>query len=257
MTMRLKADGTTGRVAIYDTSAGDAPFSSPLGNVSRLRFHSDLWSPAITVASPVSVAFPDRRPAAGYRSQGNVQHVLFAHGLAGTPMIKGYVTIGGVRVPLTGTIPLQIDDHGLGRFLSVGADATNVFVLEKWVFNTGTANPITLTFQIYVTDVILDGSGQQTQPNDPVTLSWTPTLFTAGRGRIRSDKRYFRANAPGPDFVFPTGETISLVKRTTNKTVSPFWRYAVNGYVQEQTVGDDNTAAAAQTFAATTQGVSL
>lgn len=260
MTMRFRCDGTTGRTAIYDTSNGDAPFTSPLSNVSLLRFHSDLWSPSVTVTT-ASLSLPNRRPnpSTAYRNEGNTSHTLFAHGKGGTPMIKGYVVIGGVNVPLTGSIPLQIDDNGSGRFLAVGADATNVFVLEKWVFGTAAGNPstaITLSFTVYVTDVILDGAGAQTQPNEAVTVSWSATQFKAGRGRVSSANRYLHAASTAPEFHFPTGDTISMVKRTTGNTISPTWRYSVNGYVQEQIEGDNLTTFSAQSFTAGVQGVS-
>lgn len=263
MTMKLKVDGTTGKTAIYDTSNGDAPYTSPLSNVSLLRFHSDLWSPAVTIQS-ATITLPNRRPSgSAYRSSGDAQHTLFAHGKGGTPLVKGYVTIGGYKVPLTGSIPLMDaadSDSGVGRFICVGADATNVFVLEKWVYGTVAGNPstaTTLTFVIYVTDVILDGSGAQTQPNEAVTVSWSASQFKAGRGRVNSANKYLRATSTAPEFHFPTGETISVVKRTTagGKTISPTWRYSVNGYVQEQTLGDDLQSFSAQSFTAGVQGV--
>lgn len=269
MTMRLRADGTTGRVAIYDTSNGDAPFSSPLSNVSLLRFHSDLWAPSVTVTT-ASLSLPNRRPnpATAYRSSGDAQHTLFAHGKSGTPMVKGFVVLGGVNVPISGSVPI-VDaagpTHGTGRFISLGADATNVFILEKYVYGTATGNPstaVTLSITVYVTDVILDGSGAQTQPNEAVTVSWSETQFKAGRGRVNSANRYLHAASSAPEFHFPTGETIHMVARTTHtgygsdrNTISPTWRYSVNGYVQEQTYGDGNTFAA-QSFTAGVQGVS-
>lgn len=265
--MRFRCDGTTGRTAIYDTSNGDAPFTSPLSNVSLLRFHSDLWAPAVTITT-ASLTLPNRRPSgSAYRSSGDAQHTLFAHGKSGTPLIKGYVVIDGVNVPLSGSVPLldsAAPTTGVGRFISIGADATNVFVLEKYVYGIAAGSPstaVTLTFHIYVTDVILDGSGAQTQPNEAVTVSWSATQFKAGRGRINSENKYLRATSTAPEFHFPTGETITITARTTHTgygsdrlTISPIWRYSVNGYVQEQTYGDGNTFAA-QSFTAGVQGV--
>jgi len=270
MTVKLKVDGTTGRTAIYDTSNGDAPFTNPLNNVSLLRFHSDLWSPAVTVTT-TTLNLPNRRPnpSTAYRSSGDAQHTLFAHGKSGTPMVKGFVVISGVNVPLAGSVPIvdpSFSTSGVGRFISLGADATNVFILEKYVYGIAAGNPSTalsLSVTVYVTDVILDGTGEQTQPNEPVTISYTPTLFKAGRGRIRSDRRYLHAESTSPTFAFPTGETIQMVARTTHtgygsgrNTISPMWRYSVSGYVQEQTYGDGNTFSA-QSFTAGVQGVSI
>ncbi len=267
MTMRFKCDGTTGRTAIYDTSNGDDPFDNPQDNVGLLRFHSDLWAPAVAIHS-ATITLPNRRPTgSAYRSSGDAQHILFAHGLGGTPLVKGYVTIGGIRVPMSGSIPIldsASPTAGVGRFISLGADATYVFVLEKYVYGIAAGSPstaITLTFTIYVTDVILDGSGEQTQPNEAITVSWSTTQFKAGRGRVNSEKRYLRATSVSPEFHFPTGETIKITTRTTHtgygsdrNTISPTWRYSVNGYVQEQTYGDGNTFAA-QSFTAGVQGV--
>lgn len=268
MSVKIKVDGTTGKTAIYDTSNGDAPFTSPLGNVSLLRFHSDLWAPSVTVTT-ASLSLPNRRPTgSAYRSSGDAQHTLFAHGKSGTPMVKGFVVLGGVNVPLSGSVPI-VDaagpTQGTGRFISLGADSTNVFILEKYVYGTAVGSPstaVTLSITVYVTDVILDGAGEQTQPNEAITVSWSATQFKAGRGRVNSDNRYLHATSTAPEFHFPTGETIHMVARTTHtgygsdrNTISPFWRYSVNGYVQEQTFGDGNTFAA-QSFTAGVQGVS-
>lgn len=249
MTMRFRCDGTTGRTAIYDTSNGDAPFTDPLSNVSLLRFHSDLWSPAVDMHTPVSLTFPFRQ----LEDLTTYDHVIFAHGKSGIPLIKGYVVIDGVHVPLTGSIPIQTTAVGFGRILSVGADATNVFVTELVMAQYTSVASVTLPFSVYVTDVLLDT--EETRPNESVAYYQSPTLFKAGRGRISTAKRYLRATSTAPDFHFPTGQTVNIENKTTRYTKSPLWRYSVNGYVQEQTRGDDNIGHAAQSFNADIQGV--
>lgn len=162
--MRLKVDGTTGTVAIYDYTAGDdAPFTSPLSNVSRLQFHSDLdWVKVVDVRTG-SVTLPAVNALLAAAS-GNLytsdddEVVLFAHGQSGVPYVEGRVTVldgVSVNIPLGGSVPFQ-SFGGLPRWLHIGANATDV--LLNWYLpahrNKNYA-AMTISYEIYVTNMVL------------------------------------------------------------------------------------------------------
>lgn len=148
---KLKADGTTGKVAIWTGGSDDAPLTDPLANLSRLLFHSDLAYPTITQKVTGSITLP--ATTAGH----SVSRTLFAHGLAGTPWVMGRVTTaGGQVISLGGSVPIYIraaSSYGLARWITLGANATNV-LLHDYAENT-TPSPIVLTYDILVTDLLL------------------------------------------------------------------------------------------------------
>lgn len=114
-----------GVVAIYN-GADTAPMDNPLGNLSRLIFHSGLRYPKIIAQHSGTIPLPLR--GAGYA--GSVVHNLVAHGRPGTPLVVGYATIGGNRIRLGGTVPIQMTDRGWLRAISIGADATHIRMAE-------------------------------------------------------------------------------------------------------------------------------
>lgn len=131
MVVRFHARGD-GAVAIYTGSDSD-PMDAPLDHLSRVVFHSALRYPAIVDERSGTLSLPGR----GTNTSGNAAHTLFAHGRAGTPLVIGYATIGGVRVRLAGSVPIQGDIYGWARWLSLGADATNVKMAEAWFIRIG------------------------------------------------------------------------------------------------------------------------
>ena len=164
MTVRLKADGASGVVAVYDYAAGDdAPFTSPLSNVGRLFFHSGL--PAVKIVSvQTGTTTLSALNAAANTAGGNVysslseEKVLFAHGQGGIPYVEGRITSlagSGVNIPLAGSVPIQ-RSFSHPRWLHLGADGTNV-VLNTFItgyYQTNYAS-ITVGYEVYVTDQLL------------------------------------------------------------------------------------------------------
>lgn len=165
MSVRLRVDGNTGKVAIYDYTAGDdVPFSSPLSAVSRLRFHSDLVYPRIIDTRTVSVTLPAVIPNAKNDSDTTSTTNLFAHGQSGIPWVEGKVTSGlGAIVPLCGSVPVQQHSSSpfsaspsFVRILHLGADATNVVLNSFCVTEDVQTMPaLTITVVVYVTNILL------------------------------------------------------------------------------------------------------
>lgn len=167
MTVRLKVDGTTGTVAIYDyTIENDEPFTNPYSHLSRLHFHSNL--PAIKVvdvrtgsttlaALNSGINYNITDPTTWYPGLTEAK-TLFAHGQAGVPYCEGRITsLAGspVNIPLTGSVPIQ-RVNGYPRWLHLGADATNV-ILNAFVNGSVNGNyaSVAVNWEVYVTDMVL------------------------------------------------------------------------------------------------------
>lgn len=148
---KLKADGVTGKVAIWTGGGDDGPLTNPLAHLDRLLFHSDLSYPTITDKVTGSITLP------ATTVKHSISRVLFAHGKAGTPWVMGRVTTsGGQKISLGGSVPIYIRaaaSWGLARWISLGANDTNV-VLHDYAENT-TPSPIVLDYEILITDLLL------------------------------------------------------------------------------------------------------
>ena len=155
MTVKLYADGTTGKLAIYRYSGNDNPFSDPLNNIGALLFHSDLRSISIinTVSSSVTLG------AIGGNAAGRNTYTLFAHGISGTPYVEGRITSingSGASLPLAGSVPVATQASGYARWVHLGADATNVYLSEVYASERVTSYAaMTLGLEVYISDVTL------------------------------------------------------------------------------------------------------
>jgi hypothetical protein len=152
LSVKFRARGADGRVAIY-RGPDDAPFTSPLGNLPRVLFHSDLHYPTIIGQVSGSITFPAR----GANLLTTATQVLFAHGRPGFPMILGqFNNLDGQVVTLAGSVPVQMNAFGFARWATLGADAANVIMHEQVVTHVdGGFAAITLSYTVYILDVLL------------------------------------------------------------------------------------------------------
>jgi hypothetical protein len=145
----LFARGSDGVVCIY-TGSNDV-VSSPTSDLSRVLFHSSLEYPAILTTTTLSVTLPARTS----NTYQDATHTLFAHGRAGIPFVLGYIS-NMSNVALAGSVPVDMAGNGLGRWVDLGADTTNVILHEQSVVGNGLSMASrTLDLVIYVTDLIL------------------------------------------------------------------------------------------------------
>jgi hypothetical protein len=166
MARRLRVAG--GKVAVWDGEGDTLPFDNPLGNLSRVKFHSDLSYIKVILEQTVTVNLP----AIANVLQGTASYTLFAHGQAGFPFVLGKLdSVDGSPTLFTGSVPVQFGTGGAigfgyyGRWVSLGADATNVYLHEYYVC-TGFSGGAPLTYEtypalalpvtVYVTDEILE-----------------------------------------------------------------------------------------------------
>lgn len=155
---RLRYTAAAGALAIYDVTTGsenDNPLSSPLSEPSRLHFHTGLTYPA-TIATYTGTINLGVVAANG---SAEVTTVIAAHGRAGTPYVEGKLAIGANTVPFAGSV-LVVQGSGLGdsfgRFLSLGANSSNILIHEYSVAYSGVGFSATsFSYTIYLTDALV------------------------------------------------------------------------------------------------------
>ena len=130
-----------GQVAIWEGAQDSAPFSNPRGHMNRVKFHSDLDYVRVIRVINRTLTIP-RIPSTGSGQSDAGSRVqsygIGAHGQPGTPFIVGIINVGGQPMAFTGsvlvhTIPSPNSrtlGDSFGRFLALGADATNMYVHE-------------------------------------------------------------------------------------------------------------------------------
>ena len=125
--MALRFRVAAGKAAIWDNATDTLPFDDPVTNISRVKFHSDLDYDAAVDVRTGTANMPARTVL-----NGNTTVTLFAHGQGGTPYIRGRMTIGGQDIDIVGSVPISVTGEGHARFVSIGADATNVYLTDAY-----------------------------------------------------------------------------------------------------------------------------
>lgn len=166
MSKRIRvADGVC---AVWDDASDTDPFTDPLDNLSRVKFHSELDYIKIIEEHTVTLNLP---LISGVRLQ-TASYTLFAHGRSGQPFILGGVEVNGEFAAFTGSVPVQMGTPNsffniggyYGRWLALGADATNVYIYEYAVVATAdrtsdfweTYPALSLPITVWITDEILE-----------------------------------------------------------------------------------------------------
>lgn len=130
MPLRMRAEA--GAVAIYTvptaTSTDNAPLTDPRNNFARLEFHTGLHYPQVVAVQQVSFTLPSISGGVDY----NNTHIVSAHGLPYTPWVFATATIGGVSVPLVGSVAVQMSGGvsaavpGIPRLITIGATSSYI-----------------------------------------------------------------------------------------------------------------------------------
>ncbi len=129
MTKRMRIAG--GVCAVWDDASDDDPFTDPENNLSRVKFHSGLNYLKVIDEQTHTVSFAGQ--GAGVFTGS---YTMFAHGLAGIPLVFASCSIGGQDIAFTGSVPIQVSASfppfgtRWPRWVTVGADATNVYAYE-------------------------------------------------------------------------------------------------------------------------------
>lgn len=167
MARRFRAAG--GKVAVWEGHTDTLPFDNPLGNLSRVKFHSSIPYVKIIDTKTFNITIPAIGPSTPQRAQS---YTLGAHGRTGQPFVIGRIIVDGVPVAFTGSVPVHqhvesrtsprlFGRESYARFLALGVDATNVYVHEYAVQegNEGQAYDVrpaqTFSITVYITDILL------------------------------------------------------------------------------------------------------
>lgn len=234
---KLKADGTTGKVAVYtveDTAIDDAPFTAPLSNLDRVEFHSDLDYLAISSIQTGTLSLPTRTGT----TAGTYRHNLFTHGLGYQPLVMGHlVSFEGYNTPLLGTTPIRTPiDRVLPttqadiRTVQLGADATNVYLHEYMLLvSTSLTYPaVDLNWRVMVTTRNMDSStGNDNTASHPSNLYISGSRVVFGRGKFDTDRSHIKKVSTG-GFPVCIGPSLRVYQEpATDYTIN--WKWSVNG----------------------------
>lgn len=234
---KLKADGTTGKVAVYtveDTAIDDAPFTAPLSNLDRVEFHSDLDYLAISSIQTGTLSLPTRTGT----TAGTYRHNLFTHGLGYQPLVMGHlVSFEGYNTPLLGTTPIRTPiDRVLPttqadiRTVQLGADATNVYLHEYMLLvSTSLTYPaVDLNWRVMVTTRNMDSStGNDNTASHPSNLYISGSRVVFGRGKFDSTRSHIKKVSSG-GFPACIGPSLLVYQEPpTNYAIN--YKWSVNG----------------------------
>jgi hypothetical protein len=219
MPPKLKAEGSTGRVAIYD-SATEAAFTNPQANLDKVFFHSDLDYFVMREKFSATITLPSRNiPSNG---DGGVAVSIGGFTVWESGEDGGTVT-GAVDSHLIGThsvtdpFPLAIIDGSVisgtqiirsnalqRRAVSVGVTSTEVLLYEAWNGAGGQDLPsedVSVTVYLFST---------ATAPDASEIIKMTPNRIIASAGKLDSDGNHVKLDATS-SVKIPTGEeTIDL-----------------------------------------------
>lgn len=155
MAVRFRADGVSGKAAIYEAS-DDAPFNDPRANLSRLHFHSDLDYIAFTQGTPAISSSITLDGSQGFYYRAT-PHNLGGHGKAGIPFVYGRIYARGAWIPLCGTVPVyewsSASAHNL-VCVTLAVDGTNVYLAETRSFDgAGAFATFMANVEIFISEV--------------------------------------------------------------------------------------------------------
>lgn len=174
-------DGAIPAVAVYEVTAGNESDRTPIltptvdqSTFDRVKFHSNFAYPQIVDVQTYTLNLGLKATNNGFRnSVVDDDIILGAHGQPGQPWVIATTTIQGQEIAFAGSICVGLcvntgytpdrEVGGLGRWVTIGANATNIIAHDYCVVPD--FNPIgfnyrhiaqTLTITCYITNRILD-----------------------------------------------------------------------------------------------------
>jgi hypothetical protein len=210
------------KVGIWIDPSDDAPFTTPLSNLARVKFHSDLDYLPIVAIHDFSFTLPSipssgsGQGSGGRRGLRTALYTLGVHGMGFTPFCVGEIDILGETIAMCGSVPVaQTSGDRYARFLALGFDATNITAYEYSV-QSGFADiqewqsrpSVGINMRVYVSSVNLDSDNEP--PAEESYLRIDNEKFQAGK--FSSDNRYIREPADSDDamMTMPIGRTLAI-----------------------------------------------
>lgn len=193
----------------------DAPFDTPVSNLDKVIFHSDLdyFEVLARTSSSVTVNHPAVAHTEIPESGGGFQWVqgpnaneyfgtynLFAHGLGSRPDYFIVVQDGQVLPP---GMVVQGDGNGNRRYVTTYATSTHIVLHERVQTRTGTLAAVSRDYDVMVLGV--------TSPSLTEETILKPDSAKLGKGIIDRTRRYLRA-ADGSEtaYYLTNGKTADL-----------------------------------------------
>lgn len=210
MARTLHADGTSGRVYIYNNDADPATYETPASTqLADLHFHSDLSYIGNAQVIDVTITHPERTRSSSTSKgfftttthynprQGTETYTLSTHGFgAVVPFVAFYDT---AQLP-AGTVIQQASESA--RVVSVFVTPTAVQLFENWVTFDDTLPAVSRQYRVYLFQTLFTGAG-----NESIRIE--PTVFRAGFGKLDTAYRYFRESGT-PDFYVTADKTADV-----------------------------------------------
>lgn len=237
-----------GAAAVYTdpnpTAPSTLPLTSPLTNLDKIAFHSDLFYPLIVSSHTGSGTIPGMST----NTRNDQTLVTIAHGQGAAPLALGTITVSmngtSYTYSLNGTVCVPNEDYhytlgGLTpdgtvgpagyeyiasapALLTLSADGTNVylectqaaggapggFYEEEGANVFPTTSPsVSFDYEIHILDLL------STQTSEPVgevgtpMMELSPTRITMGQRKFDTDDKHIRSAVSGDDVII-SGETI-------------------------------------------------
>lgn len=260
---RLKNNPATGDLAIYSvpdhSSTDNAPLDDPFDDLTRLQFHSGIYSPGGTPPQTVTITIPSQSSQQKYHGQIN----LFAHGYSEPCMVEGgFIDPDtGQYVTFNGTMPVKVTTTGHATWLALGATDTHVVIVYFGITSAGFSS-FDIDILASAFNFLESGPADTSDPDLPLMHHEPGSHLQIGRGKVDTRRRYLRKAASGGDVALATSPTLTIVGFGTTQqggrivagvSVTSYvqqewgwrWRYSCNGYVQETTVGWNGNAVVA------------
>lgn len=218
-----QGDGVLGRFAVW-TGTDDAPWTAPLANLSRVKIHSDLDNAGIVSTRTGTIS------DTSVNLQLTPKRTLFAHGLSYAPLILGFVTVGGINVPINQGVLVPC---GAGQFsLTFGVDQTNVMA-NFMILNQGIAT-LSIPYTIFVFDVGVNAAGAFVRPPKINGIDHNVVSGETRFGYQSSKKRYLHKLSTGR-VALPRGRTISTgVGAVSAGSAGVGFRQSINGHINQR-----------------------
>lgn len=202
----LDLNAEIGKCAVYLVDEADLdnddPLLDPVAHIARTLFHSDLEYLRVVDRLTATLSL-GAVIAGGLHVQSTVKHsILGAHGLASLPI--GILKVDGVQVH-PGTRAQATAASG-GRYLYLGIDATDVFVVERRIIAGHDLPAVSFDIEALLLAPIV-ASGADLFDIDPAS-----GLVMLGRNTFTNEPGYktLKIKASGAEFfVSPPATTAS------------------------------------------------
>lgn len=236
MPVNLIADQALARIAVWTGSANDlGPVINPKAYPDRVKLNT-----ALDIIGFRRTRYTGTVSLMSRDWVGPIK--LFDHGLAYTPILWGWVVVGGIKLPVRGTV-LAVESNGARAAYSVAANASSVYI-QRMELNAGsrvssggissTNHQITIPYELIVSNYGVNAAGAAFKPPfypDVDINSGAVNPYTRAGYFDTLSWAYPYVKTTG-DMILTSGRTISfgVGVRVSTGYAAVGYRYEVAGY---------------------------